>query len=501
MSLFSIESFDRNSLPFSLDLYSQWITIPTNSRLFKLLAPYIASHRADQVQSSGSYEVRVLPSSKQSKTDPACDSDEDEDDYDNSCAASGRSKKQATTNKSFPRIGLEIGTGCFAFTGSAGQTYFALYQSTGKPVGTSYSPAVYKDLVIFTKDPIEQLAKFLSDLVEASEDTSEGEFTVFTWNICNEYWASETKVRARPMASVVLPHAVKNKLVVDMEKFLSPRTQDFYVRNGIPYRRSYLFHGIPGTGKTSLVQALAGHFGRSVCFLMPTHPKMTDDSLRAAMNSLPADAIIVFEDIDSLFAKDRSNKVSNSSITFSGLLNALDGIGNPNGQIYVLTTNLRDQLDPALIRNGRVDLHIEFTYANAEQMQLMWRNFYPDSGHLAEQFSVAVTGLLQQHGMNVTTSGLQHFFVLQMDCSAEEALANVGMIVEEIKEKNAQDEELATAETGSTKESDKSIDAVEKKSRRRRKNRGRSARGAKNGAQANDKSGLTAVDESKNDKQ
>jgi chaperone BCS1 len=166
---------------------------------------------------------------------------------------------------------------------------------------------------------------------------------------------------------------------------------------------------------------------------MPTHPKMTDDSLKEAINSLPTETIVVFEDIDSLFSKDRSNKISSSALTFSGLLNALDGIGNPKGQIFVLTTNLRDQLDQALIRNGRVDLHIEFTYADSEQMETMWTNFYPEAAHLARNFSNNLQGLLRSERLQITTANMQHFFVTQMDYSAQEALDNVSSIVDEVK--------------------------------------------------------------------
>jgi chaperone BCS1 len=240
------------------------------------------------------------------------------------------------------------------------------------------------------------------------------------------------------MESVVLPSSTKNRLIKDLERFLSPSTESFYNRNGIPYRRSYLFYGLPGTGKTSMIQALAGHFKRSVSYLMPTHPKMTDDSLKEAINSLPTETIVVFEDIDSLFSKDRSNKISSSALTFSGLLNALDGIGNPKGQIFVLTTNLRDQLDQALIRNGRVDLHIEFTYADSEQMETMWSNFYPEATHLARAFSNNLQGLLRSERLQITTANMQHFFVTQMDHCAEEALDNVSSIVDEVKLNSAE---------------------------------------------------------------
>jgi len=122
---------------------------------------------------------------------------------------------------------------------------------------------------------------------------------------------------------------------------------------------------------------------------------MTDELLRMAIHRVPSESIVVFEDIDSLFTKDRTNKLGNKSLlTFSGLLNALDGVGNATGQIFVLTTNFRHQLDSALIRNGRVDLHVEFLQATEEQMALMWQSFYPNPPEHAQTFAKNLIKLL-----------------------------------------------------------------------------------------------------------
>eukprot|EP01033_Poteriospumella_lacustris_P018267 gene18268-13127_t len=335
------------------------------------------------------------------------------------------------------RVVLKLGTGEYSFRTFDGKEFYALHHYLGKPVGTDCGVQMMKRLLIFTDGSWGELGAFLNTAVEKMETTDDDKFICYTWKIRYNYWDEETKVNKRPMTSVVLPSALKNRLVTDVTKFLQPKTKDFYLRNGIPYRRSYLFYGTPGTGKTSMVQALAGHFGRNVCFLMPTHPEMTDDSLRAAVNSIPENSVVVFEDIDALFDKGRSNQIKKSSLTFSGLLNALDGIGHSNGQIFVLTTNLRENLDNALIRNGRVDLHFEFTYAIAEQMELMWSNFYPEAAARATEFSSAVIALLSAENLQVTTAALQHYFVTQMDSTVDEALSNVGLIVEEVRQNSS----------------------------------------------------------------
>jgi chaperone BCS1 len=398
---YSYSDFDPKLLSFPVD-NQKWITFPSNHRLFRLLVSYIASN---MVNKSGGFYADILPAK---------------------C-----SDENPLRLRAFDRVKIKIGYGEYEFRGLQGETFRALYQHVGKPVGTGCGVSVMENLLIFSPS-LETIADFISEIVRLSEKPEHGKFVCFTWNIQNMFWREDVRVNNRPMESVVLPTEIKNRLVNDLEKFLSIKTKDFYLRNGIPYRRSYLFYGIPGTGKTSMVQALAGHFKRNVCYLLPTHPEMTDDNLREAIHQIPQNSIVVFEDIDSLFDRHRDNKNTKSCLTFSGLLNGLDGITSPNGQIFILTTNLRDHLDHALIRNGRVDLHVEFSYANEEQIEQMWKNFYPDGIHLAKEFSTKVMDLLTENHLSVTTSTLQHFFITQMDATAEEALEQAETIIEEI---------------------------------------------------------------------
>lgn len=425
---YSDSSFDDSMVKFPQSDNLKWVTVEQekDKKLYSLLLTHIYNNL---VESASSYSISVLPSKVKSSS---CCSDGD-------CSDSTDSETSLCSSSAVGRVATKIGYGQFSFVSKVkGEFLHALHQKIGDPIGTNCGVVIYSNLVVFTEGSIQDLTRFFSILIEESEQTDTGTFTCFGWNIRYSYWKTEAKVKARPLSSVVLPQSTKTRLIQDLEKFLLPKTQAFYSRNGIPYRRSYLFYGLPGTGKTSMIQALAGMFHRNVCYLMPTHPDMTDDSLRDAVNDLPDEAIVVFEDIDSLFAKDRSNKVSKSSLTFSGLLNALDGIGNPNGQIFILTTNLREQLDSALIRNGRVDLHVEFSYAIEEQMVQMWSNFYPDNKDLSLLFAKTLSEKLVANDLKVTASGLQHFFVTQMESTAEQALASVDNIITDIYEHNTE---------------------------------------------------------------
>merc|ERR1711920_1009910 len=103
--------------------------------------------------------------------------------------------------------------------------------------------------------------------------------------------------------------------------------------------------------------------------------------------------------------------IHTSDLTFTGLLNALDGVGKANGQIFILTTNYRDRLDAALIRNGRIDVHIEFKSASDDQICGMFQRFYPgDTNDSARKFVENLRMALDDR--DVSMAALQHFFIL-----------------------------------------------------------------------------------------
>jgi len=66
-------------------------------------------------------------------------------------------------------------------------------------------------------------------------------------------------------------------------------------------------------------------------------------------------------------------------VTFSGLLNALDGVRSQEGRILMMTTNHREKLDPALLRPGRADVHVKLDWASEKQMKGLFKKFFPES--------------------------------------------------------------------------------------------------------------------------
>lgn len=194
----------------------------------------------------------------------------------------------------------------------------------------------------------------------------------------------------RPLSSVFLPNDTAAHVAADVESFLE--SQPWYAERGIPWRRGYLFHGVPGSGKTSLICALAGQFRMNLYILNLGNPYLADDHLMALLSRVSARSFVLLEDVDAAFnQRDKSDEAKNK-LTFSGLLNALCGAGSREGSIVFMTTNHLDRLDPALIRPGRADFRLEFEHATAEQANRMFLAFFPEAGG-ADEFGDRVAAL------------------------------------------------------------------------------------------------------------
>ena len=96
-------------------------------------------------------------------------------------------------------------------------------------------------------------------------------------------------------------------------------------------------------------------------------------------------------------------------ITFSGVLNCLDGLCFKEGLITIMTTNYPDKLDPALIRPGRIDDHLEFGYSTKEEIKMIYDKFYPDKNDTFESF------YKKNRNLNLTMATLQEYFLEHMD--------------------------------------------------------------------------------------
>ena len=270
------------------------------------------------------------------------------------------------------------------------------------------------------RDVVKQLLlKALDD--EDMENREEEKFRVYQWEPQGEHWKRASAVPSRPLKSVVIEDKTKTKLLKDIDEFIHEDTQTWYNEHGIPYRRGYMFYGPPGTGKTSMIAALASHYKRSVYRINLVAPRMCDDQLQNAVSCVRTNSMVVMEDVDCLFGNQREKK-DEFSVTFSGLLNAVNGLHDESkGVIFIFTSNHLDRIDAALRRKGRIDMELEFGYCSMEQTEQIFLNFYPNERADASEFAKNVFKCVNK----VTPAQLQDHFIHCRKLSSSEACKDV----------------------------------------------------------------------------
>jgi len=127
------------------------------------------------------------------------------------------------------------------------------------------------------------------------------------------------------------------------------------------------------------------------------NPGIDDYTLGRLISDTPSRCILLIEDIDcAFFSREESDEDEEeepqrdrngnpipriqmvppkSAVTLSGLLNVLDSVSSEEGRITFATTNHIENLDPALIRAGRMDLKIKYSLATAAQIKEVFRVF------------------------------------------------------------------------------------------------------------------------------
>ena len=262
-------------------------------------------------------------------------------------------------------------------------TQLSIYISKhGKPEVVGYDRQLMQpyeiEISAVGRDGIDVIKEFINDSLrnDLRLDTSD---TTNIYVSCNSWlgnWQKAMEKKKRDKTTVVLDEDLSERLVKDARSFLS--SSEWYAKRGIPYRRGYLLYGPPGTGKTSFCQVLASELDADLCLLTLTDSELTDTRLAESMREAPRGSIILLEDVDAVFVERQAANTKNggNGVSFSGLLNAIDGVASQEGRIFVMTTNHIEKLDPALKRPGRCDVTAKLDLASRSQMVSLFTRFY-----------------------------------------------------------------------------------------------------------------------------
>lgn len=217
--------------------------------------------------------------------------------------------------------------------------------------------------------------------------------TITTDETIIELKSSKINECSKSFDTLYLRHDDKELLMNMLYNFCN--SMQIYKEFEIPHKLGILLYGEPGTGKSTTIKTIASYAKRNIYYVDLKNIN-TNAELKQlfdyVIKECTGDNIIVFEDIDCMtdIVKPRIAATSNSSsseefdsisnalrtqndnLTLSYLLNLLDGTLCVENTMFIMTTNHINNLDPALVRQGRVDVKMELKKADHYQIECMY---------------------------------------------------------------------------------------------------------------------------------
>lgn len=258
------------------------------------------------------------------------------------------------------------------------------------------------------------------------------------------FWDSVNLEHPSTFDKLAMDPQLKKSIMEDLDRFV--KRKEFYRKVGKAWKRGYLLYGPPGTGKSSLIAAIANYLKFDIYDLQLMNVK-SDSNLRKLMLKTSNRSILVIEDIDcsvelpdrNVVAKLKDSRPRDLQFSLSGLLNFIDGLWSSCGdeRIIIFTTNNKERLDPALLRPGRMDMHIHMSYLTGDGFKILASN-YLDIHNYHRRFG-EIEELIES--MNVTPAEVAEELMKSND--ADVSLGGLGNF---LKRKKIEADQLAKDE-------------------------------------------------------
>ncbi|CAK9193319.1 unnamed protein product [Sphagnum jensenii] len=275
---------------------------------------------------------------------------------------------------------------------------------------------------------------------------------LFLFSNRSHRWDCHTFKHPSTFDTLAMDPCVKSRVKSDLQAFMAGQT--FFHKVGRAWKRGYLLYGPPGTGKSSMIAAMANYLKYNIYDLELTQVE-DNSTLKDLLVNTTSKSIIVIEDIDCSLelSGQRTQQVPSpgenpkapleSRVTLSGLLNFTDGLWSCCGdeRIIIFTTNHFEKLDPALLRPGRMDMHIHMSYCCFETFKVLSANYLSVNSH---PLYSSVQSLLEG-GVLITPAQVTEFLFGNKDdpdVALEKLISHMKEIAQEDAKKTGKDAEL-----------------------------------------------------------
>ena len=276
------------------------------------------------------------------------------------------------------------------------------------------------DIIKITKEFIQESKEKYNE----NRKLKNNEDNIFLWSYSDGFWDNIKKIRKRDIDTVILDKEVKNQVNKCLDNYNNKDLKNRLNKLGINLKMNIVFSGLPGTGKSSLMFAIASKLNKDIATIDFNNRDLNDHGFICATNKIPKNSVFVLEDIDALYIS--RNKSAENRVSFSCILNFLDGVYSKENLISIITTNHIENLDKAIIRPMRIDSIIKFTYCSKYQYNEIFKLIFPDENDIRENLYKLIKN------KKYTTSMLQKFLILYI-FNPEQLIDNIKIFEEFIQ--------------------------------------------------------------------
>lgn len=254
---------------------------------------------------------------------------------------------------------------------------------------------------------IETIKQFLLECKKKFSEHKKGKNKkdkMILWSYSDGFWEDIKKINKREFDSVILDKEIKDDIKLSIDRYKDKDHKEKLKSFGINHKMNLIFAGLPGTGKSSLMFSIASLLDKDIATIDFNDKDLSDHSFIKALNRIPEQCIFVLEDIDALYVN--RDKSRDNTVSFSCILNFLDGIYSKEDLVTIITTNHLNQLDKAIIRPMRIDKIIKFTHCSKYQYETIFTKFFGED-HNELMNNIYKTIKFKKF----TTSMLQNWFI------------------------------------------------------------------------------------------